>query len=516
MVTVNRRGKDFDVVYDDFSGGHFVGRVNTRQANNTFNGPNVGVCQTDGTLLPLKAFWDATGIISGNTAANCSRMILDPASSRIVWAGNTTASAITNVGSAPPLTITTTAIGVAVRVDSLPCAFNGKVLWPTATTSIISLVASTMTATTISPGFTPNILCAFGNFVMAATTTNRVYFSNPGVETIWTTATDFFDVGDPGVVIAGMCVHQGSLYIATSVGMWVVSGIPGETASLRQITTVPFTEPFSIDTSITRTYGVQGAAVSELAGTNLRALNYGLCPDGRPALLAGAGGGRVNTSIAFAYSDIGSVTDEGGTVTDLGATIWVLDFYNGQWCRRQVTAAPVRMGSMQSSYGHLFYRAGSPDTEAIYMAPASAQELVCNSDGTAAVGTAELDEYFHPVPFIIKEVFAEVDYGSIQTVFDTAGAPAVYAAIDRKIAVSVKTPGVPIETAQTLDYSRATSSTMTHVLPAQVQTGANYTRRRSFVRLRPTDGMHTYTATPVVTLTGVKLRRLILRCEEVT
>lgn len=510
-------GKPFDVVYDDFSGGHFVGKVGTKQSRSTFSGPNVGVCQTDGTLLPLKAFWDATGIIAGNTAANCSRMILDPASSRIVWAGNTTASAITNVGSSPPLTVTTTAIGTAVRVDSLPCAFNGKVLWPAAPASIISLVASTMTAATITPGFSPlNILCAYGNFVMACTTTNRVYFSNPGDETVWTVATDWFDVGDPGVIIAGMCVHQGSLYIATSVGMWVVTGIPGQTASVRQITTVPFTEPFSIDTSIVRTYGVQGAAVSELAGTNQRALNYGLCPDGRPALLAGAGPGRVNTSLAVAYSDIGSVTDEGGVVTDLGATIWVLDFYNGQWSRRQVTAAPVRMGSMQSTYNHLFYRAGSPDTEAIYMAPASAQELVCNSDGSAAVGTAELAEYFHPTPFIVKEVYAEVDYGSIQTVFDTVPAATVYAAIDRKIAVAVKTPGVPIETAQTLDYSRATSSTMTHILPAQAQTGANYTRRRSYVRLRPTDHPQTYTMTPVVTLTGVKLRRLILRCEEVT
>lgn len=518
MVTVNRRGKGFDVVYDDFSGGHFVGRVNTRQANNTFNGPNVGVCQTDGTLVPLKAFWDATGVIAGNTAANCSRTILDPASGRIVWAGNTTAYAITNVGSAPPLSISTVAIANAVRPDGLPIAFNSKVLFPcNAFATIISLNASAMTTSTIALTFGQSALCAFGNFVMAvAQGTNQIFFSNPGDETIWTVATDFFNVGDPGTVINGLCVHQGSLYIATSVGMWVLTGIPGQTASLRQITTVPFTEPWSIDTTVVRTFGVQGSAVSELAGMNQRALNYGLCPDGRPALLAGAGMGRVNTSMAFAYSDIGTVTDEGGTVTDLGATIWVLDFYNGQWSRRQVTANPVRMGSMQSSYGHLFYRAGSPDAETIWMAPATAQELVCNSDGTAAVGTAELDEYFHPVPFIIKEVFCEVDYGSVQTVFDTAGAPAVYAAIDRKVAVSVKTPGVPIETAQTLDYSRSASSTMTHILPAQVQTGANYTRRRSFVRLRPTDGMHTYTATPVVTLTGVKLRRLILRCEEVT
>jgi hypothetical protein len=55
---------------------------------------------------------------------------------------------------------------------------------------------------------------------------------------------------------------------------------------------------------------------------------------------------------------------------------------------------------------------------------------------------------------------------------------------------------------------------MTQTLPQVTVAGANYTRRRNFVRFNPTDGTDTYVAQPVVTLTGVKLRRLIMRCEE--
>ena len=506
--------KGFDVVYSDFSGGHFIGRIGTQQPANTYDGPNVGVCQTDGTLLPLKAFYDATGAISGNTAANTSRPFLDPASGRIVWAGDTTAYAITNVGSAPPLGISTAAVTVAVLPNSLPAAFNGQVVFPASVTNnIVRLTASTMTPTTTAVGFLPNVLCSYGNFLMAATATNRVYFSNPGTAATWTIATDFFDVGDPGTVIAGMCVHQGSLMIATSIGMWALTGIPGQTASLRQLTTVPFTEPFSIDSSIVRSFGVYGAAVSELAGTTQRSLNYGLAPDGRPALLAGAGGGRFNTAMAFAYSDIGSVTDEGGVVTDLGSTMWVLDFYNGQWVRRQVTTAPVRMGSGQSTYAHLFYRSGSPDAESMWLAPAYANDLVSNSDGSPATGTAKLAEHFEKYPFRVKEILCEVDYGSRQTVFDTAGGAAAYAAANRSISVMVATPSTPIEASVDLSLARATSSTMSQTLPQVTVAGANYTRRRNFVRFAPTDGTDTYVAQPVVTLTGVKLRRLILRCE---
>lgn len=513
-------GKSFDVIYDDFSGGHFVGPVGTKQPKNTFVGAGIGVCQTDGTLLPLKAFWDGTGAIAGDTAVNSSRPFLDPISGKILWAGNANVYAITNVGSTPPLTVVSGAIGAAVTPGCLPCAFNASVIFPcTASTNIVSVYGPTMAVSVIGIGITTTMLCAFGNFLMGVgpAATNTVYFSNPGTQATWTIATDFFPVGDPGVVINGMCVHQGSLYIATSVGMWVATGVPGQTLSLRQITTVPFTEPFSIDTSVVRTFGVQGAAVSELAGTNQRALNYGLCPDGRPALLAGAGAGRINTSIGFAYSDIGSITDEGGAVTDLGATMWVLDFYNGQWCRRQVTTAPARMGSGQSTYAHLFYRSGSPDAESLWFAPANAQELVCNNDGTPATGTVELAEYYHPVPFTVKEVVVEADYGSVQTDFTghSAGAAAAYATGNRSVAVGVKTPGVPIEEGSDLTQARAQSSIGTQLLPSLGATGSNYTRRRSFMRFNPTDGATTYTATPVVTLTGVKLRRLVMRCQEV-
>ena len=74
---------------------------------------------------------------------------------------------------------------------------------------------------------------------------------------------------------------------------------------------------------------------------------------------------------------------------------------------------------------------------------------------------------------------------------------------------------MPIEATGDLRFSRAQTSTLTHVLPASTVGGANVTTRKVWVRFAPTDGQDTLQVTPVVTLTGLKLRRMVVKCQEV-
>lgn len=518
-------GKAFEVVYDDFSGGHFVGKLGTKAPRNTFQGHEIGACQSDGTLIPLQAPFAVTGTLTGDVAANCSRPIMADAAT-MVWGGNANLYRAVITG-AVPVAVGSAAIGTAIRPNSTPVLFNGEVIYPSAGagTSIIrqNPNSGALVAVTATNALGTQSLCTWGEFLMVNGGFNVIYFSNPNTAATWTT-TDTFDVGDPGVLITDMVVHQGNLFISTSVGMWVATGIPGQTLSLRQITTLSPGQIVSTDASVITTAGPSGSIIGELAGVITRGLNYNSTPDGRPIARIGSLARQGSFVVASDFNNVstGAFTDEGGGSVTLTNQIWALDFLSGQWVRFATPSAPRSLGVGSGTPGgtgglgtsagtHLFYRAGSPDVEQIWFQSLNNYDLRLNDDFTSAVGTAELAEYSHHVPFTIKDVVCEIEHGSRLTSAANGVNPS-----DRSIAVSVKTPGVAMENETDMGLARSQTSTVTHVFPSRALTGINYTRRRQWCRLNPTDGSDTYVATPVVTLSGVKLRRLVMRCVEAT
>lgn len=527
-------GRSFEVVYDDFSGGHFVGQVGTRQPKNTFVGYDVGPDPSDGCLVPLGEFFTINNALAGDAASSCTDPLILAGSNagvaKVIWAG----SAHVYTTSLSPPVVSPVAVNSAVLAGayprSVPAYFapQDKVLIPNlALTSIFGIditgaspVVSTTTAlpANMQPGFGTGIV-AYGEFAMFATGFGKIYFSNPSVATTWT-ATDWFSCPAGTVTLL---VHQGSLYIGAQNGWWVASGIPGSTLSLRQLTTVATGwQPVSIDTSIVsaglavtslikQEFAPNGPLFRELVGSRDRALSWGASPDGRyPYYISQAT--RVGPyMVARSLLAVGTVVDEGGASTVLGTTLWILDTRTGTWTRRQVPVHTIySLASWREPAGDLLvYRTGSPDNH--YFASLSLAGLYPDQDGTYQTATAELAEHYHPVQFHVKEVLCEVDYGTIPTSGENG-----LTNLDRSIAVYVKTPGVIIDQEQDLTLSRAKTSTLTQVLPTRAQVGANFTRRRSWVRFNPTDGNSTFNATPVVTLTGCKLRRLVLRCQEDT
>ena len=534
--------KTFEVVYDDFSGGHFVGGVSTRQPMNTFVGPNMGPSPNDGMLMPLPADISLTSSLASlNDPGNCTPVLsLDITKNGtstvggFSWAGDTHAYwAAYTLPVTPPLTVTSVAIGSAARTSCAPC-------WFSPASEILFLGSNGTSLFRVSAGASPSLIgtatipagcieiIAWGEFVFADTGTGKLYYSNPSTAATWT-STDFIAIpptkGPNTGIPAKLVLHQGSLWISTESGWWVASGIPNSTLSLRQVTTVATgCYPVSIDTSIVSTAEPAttltnfdtpplGPLFRELVGNRDRPLSFAMGVDGQPYPDMMTGLSRFgNYVVGFSSNAIDNAIDEGSAEYIVPAhTFWVLDVRTGVWVLRRTEwpAAPAsgKIGiSLQSRADLLVYRNSNPD--ALYGAWIGQPDLYANQDDTYPAATVSLAEYYHRVPFIVKEVICEVDYGR-------AGQTAPASGQDRSIGVAVKTTGVPIEYGQDMSLTRAQSSTMTEALPSYGQTGPNYTPRRQWVRFNPTDGNDTYTATPVVTLQGLKLRRLIMRCAEV-
>ena len=417
-------GKAFDVVYDDFSGGHFVGPVGTHQPRNTYIGYNIQPDPLDGSLVPLETFWTiSSSVVGTNAAANCSKILAF--GSQYYWGGNTNVYKMTSAG-----VVTTAAIANAVRIQSHPISFAGNIIYITAAgTEVLTVTTAlgvTVTAlpTTVSGN---QRVVAWGQYVMAFGLAGKVYFSNPGTSTVWT-STDWFQVGD-SFTSGDLLVHQGSLYISTNVGWWVATGIPGQTLSLRQITTAATGAlPMSIDTTIvsasflasslnTGAVIVSGPPFYELTGNRDRPLNFAASPDGRhPYPMFDAI--RVG-HYYMASSDInfGNLVDDGGGTAAIGCLIWVLNFDTGVWTRRQLaTHNSINMMSDPSAAGDLIaYRTDTGGAQ-IYFSHLSLPGLFLNQDSTlpsasADLAVVDLAQHFFDDERRIVEIFGQISGG---------------------------------------------------------------------------------------------------------
>jgi hypothetical protein len=58
-------GRRFDVVYDDFTGGHFVGATQTKQPRDTWTGVNAICTADEGFLMPDAGTTQVATILNG-------------------------------------------------------------------------------------------------------------------------------------------------------------------------------------------------------------------------------------------------------------------------------------------------------------------------------------------------------------------------------------------------------------------------------------------------------------------
>lgn len=531
-------GKQFDVVYDDFTGGHYMGPTQANQPRNTWTGPNV-ICTADqGFLMPDGGLTKMTSeIVSAGTSEAISQPIAfrDPANPvtsnasifftrrgsttiyRVVMETNTITPLATTANNTTPL--------AATSVLGNRVAFQRET--SSSVTMYLCTYGGTVTTVTVPVDFTLGTWW-WGNFAFGATLgSNRLYFSAAGDPTSWP-ANNYFDVGESGYSIISVVPTGDVLYVGTSAGWWAISGVPGQTASLRKLATpgiggLPqagaFYPQHACGASLIN-QGVlfrspRGALVNVLSGSTVRAFAHS------PGL---PGSNDAAVDMVTSAGDLTCVLDTTYSAdrTYNAARLFLWSDLHRRWrvkslpTAAQVSAAlGVRYWTVEDrdALGTNLYLIGA-ETNGVnnvdlvgWYAPKEPVDPQTDANGYYDTATVTLSEYSQPTPFAVKEMIVELDFGQ----------PATQGA-QRTVKASVVTQGVTdldqTFAVDTGDLAVPFSSSQF----AKSWQNANNTRRghRQTIRFAPTDGAAaTLTAAPVIEMTGVKVRRVILRCETV-
>ncbi len=498
-------GKTFDIEYDDFSGGHWAGGVDAKQPKNTWVGDGMIVVAGDGMLMPGAPL--VLGVTDTDTTlcTYSGMSVFNGASATLAYEKRrqTGAGAITNTAVYGATTNVVTTNATAYQ----PVIFGDKVLLGV-TTKIINLVDGT-TASIVDGGGSAIIdpigqLYAFGAYLLSpGTSGNRIFFSAIYDHTTWD-SNDYIDVGDSGESIRTVISTLSGLMVGTDRGWYQVTGVLGQTTVIRQISQ--------------RGVAAAGGANTE----NGIVFAAGGSPDRAVVrLLEGA-----RTPVVLWDGDH-TVWNSDARITPVGNAIFVVsDGTDRVWmwsenthCWRAI-AMPTATNLAYSATPS-WRVASDPGASAETAWFLAAGVLASNSDPAVAFHTYEIDPanppynsvttaftsatadlsgYDHPKQFTVSEVIVEVDCGTTaQNKTRSVGVQMFTNAAIMDYSTSVTSLYAAASTAQTL------------TLPAMATTAGE----RVVLRFSPNNGGPTMTATPRITLQGLKMRRCIVRCREV-
>jgi len=504
-------GKTFDIVYEDFSGGHYFGSQSTKQPKNTWTGEGMIHCAADGTLMPgapLVAHSDDSiaggwaGYVADGSAGLRYFQVVSGASTFVV-AGD---------GSSPYSVSTALPQGRMVQF----CGLTVMAL-DSARVMVYDPVAGTTTVHAtglLDPGsgatITFGTMYAWDAWVLG-TFENRIYFSAPLDATSWN-SNDYIDVGDTGSTIRAIVSTVQGMLVATATGWWQISGVLGQTTVKRQVTTKGVAQPsYSGDAAVDADQGVMfnaggnppTAVVGLLSGAQTPTVLWDLAESGGMASFAKVSGHYVFANREMLASD--SVLYMWSERTRNWRKI-ALPARDTDWDKGLVRVASDLNAEAYSAYIEMsgFNQMSGNTDRAIYTYTIDPFDPPYDAAGTAyASATAELAGYDHPREFTVDEVICELDLG---VTLDLG--------VSKSRAVGVQM----VTNAAVMDYSSSVSSLhdaasalQTFTLPAMASTAGE----RVVVRFSPNNGGATFTAAPRITLRGVKLRRCVVRCKEV-
>lgn len=527
-------GRKFDVEYDDFSGGYFIGPVNNAQPRNTWRGDNIMATSDDGYLMPASEMLAASSAFSTTNVGRLARGSVAGANTLFMvdkgTAGTTTAYVHT-ISSFPTVTTTTQTAatpGASVAVDDaqqqrsplVRFGSNAKYYcggWDNGAATFAQIgefegaVAPVWYDTPFPAG--NHVQCVSHNDFMCLftrTTTgsqrHRFYYSAPQNATSWTSS-NYYDVGNPNWPIRAMVSRGGDLYIGKDEGWWVLTGVLGTTASLRKIAhrgpstavhPVPSTFGFFYpSTEVAEPFA--SAQLRLLRGSTVEPLMYWPYP-----VPDGGQSAHVRELVRVGDHIVADGQD--------GTSLFIFNEMSRRW-RRVLRPADSTFGAVTyftpcenlGAAQHVYLVKGEDKTigtasNRLYRHELEPVEPPVTNAGAFTSGSATLAEYAHKQPFIIEEVIAQLDLG-----YTTTNST-------RSITTQMFTPGAPFDAGISYTTLSARASTaQTFTLPAASSTN----REKVWVRFKPNDGGHTMSVDPTVTLQGCKLVRLILRCQEV-
>ena len=478
--------RSFDVEYDDFSGGYYVGRSEAKQPKNTWRGTDIVVAQHDQMLVPAAPVEVADNWTVPSPVNPFGPLLMDgtylygfdDADPLKMWEY----PVLTDWDSVSALTSYTfvdppQGRGV-VAGGYLVMPVNGVAFL--ATYNLSTNVTSTATA---APAVVTDLF-QWGEFTLAWNgSTNRLYYSAPANPLSWSSA-NYYDIGKPGDRILTCAVSLGTLYVGTEGAWFALSGVPGASISIRQITYTGASSTHSTPdlNGIVYAGGYNGhTPVAVLAGSRLQ-----------PAIFTSS---SATTTATVHGADQYIVADP-----DFNGEIIYVRSPEGAWWRlsaQQARDFPDDRSIFFESQSRLYYAAGT----SVWRQKLDVSDPPLDTAGTSfQSATVTLADYQANRPFRVDEVIVELSLG-----VTAANSPR------RSVSCAVDMTSVPVEASSTTGFSANASDTQTYLMPGMATATAD---ERVTVRFRPNNAGPSFTAAPRITLEGVKLRRVIMRCTE--
>lgn len=511
----------FQIVYDDFTGGQYIGPRSTNQPKNTWNGNNI-VVRPDGQLVPTGT------VLAGTYNANVN-VIYD-----VIQIADTCYAFVDLSG------ISSTGRMVKINTDSanlfpatptaytLTGALGGKVAYrydPTSKTnkfyyadfgglgnSVIRSVTTSGTDVAVSSAFPNNtnltdVVSYKYRLIAYGQSNRRLYYSGTDLTT-WNSGTQYYEFDSP---ISNVIPRTDDVLVVCSSGVFSMTGVLGSGVNIQQILpsdnvvngmaygvtlgrSLYFVDEYysgSLDGRLHRLIGasVEPVATAQIGDFNDGSQGYVELYEARPFIVPG-----YKLSLQFK-----SGWTYAQNTQQTFARMKVFDDDIGYLRRGYAIARPERSANNEYFVTAVIAENVGDDTLKFYRTLCNIA-TVRNIDvsypltsgsplpgSQAAVGTVELPEYWHQKPFTVKETF--IEYSNSANAY---------------IACYIEPTGMVDVAPANVSASDSTTLTQT------VASSAGY----AMYRFRPNNAQKGFGAKPVLTLTNCTVKRVILNCED--
>lgn len=509
-------GRKFDVEYDEFSGGHFVGAMDVRQPSNSWTGINVVVTPDQGFLMPSNGFGRL--MVRSGTLPVTTDPFIATTTRTIMFA--TTESSVGRLHSVFPSAFPSDAF-VALSAGGVGGPRTVEVFDVTGNQRFASMNAGQLTLVSPTGGLASTVTTPFPfatglwqwnlYTISAHNERNFVYFSNPGDPASWA-ATNFIRLGASSSTIIAIVPTVDVLYVAATDGWYAITGVLGQTTNVRKIGT------FGMSTS-DRTIGPFVASNRSWAAAAQRGIVFVATNRGLRALQGttvneiarphnGLGGSYTMRNAVSCGDTLVALSDGVGPET----LVWIWSETQQNW-RVCAIPSPSLYGYSQWNR-HALVRDDTNASDKISVVLSGVNGGITEVNAlwvdkeevtpTGTTATVDLAHYESRQPFRVHELMVEVDFG-FTPMNDI-----------RQLTAQIVT-GTPADVEVTLlrePDGTATPYTSTALTKRWTHLSSTIAGDREMVRFRPSDATAAFTAQPRLTMKGVKIRRVVMRCEE--
>jgi hypothetical protein len=506
----------FQIVYDDFSGGQYMGPKSTNLPKNSWHGNNV-IAIPNGRLCPVG--YEQAGSNAGVASATGAQ-IMDSWTvgavnySFVIWSGTTSKMCrllSVNNGSTFPIGSTDTSLTGTLggKVAFVPA--EGKFYYVNTNSGTFGYIRSVTTggtdasvSTALGSGTGITNLALYGYRLVAwGPTTKRLYYSDTAL-TGWATSQYYEFNGQ----ILNVLPRTNDLLVICDTGVFSVVGVLGSSITIQQI--VPqqnVTEGMRDATIVGRNVffldqqrsGALDGNIYRMVGSSVDSVATMDLPD------------VVAAEDGYEKGRIQSISD-GRIVVVLRNGIVYTQTSHGRWARlliaydatetgetNQITIARpgpeaqneyfiVGIVQNDAKFPIKWYRVinnvitgTDTDQDFVFFGSASAST-------SAPTGEVELAEYWHSKPFTVKEVLVEWEDAGNDT---------------PQVALKIEPTGL-------VDVDSADYTQSDWAYAQETSTPGNLV----LSRLRGDDGPRGYGAKPIISFTAALINRVILICED--